>query len=51
MPANWSDFGGLEKIAYNFVLEMQFGLLELTRNYFHLLIKILVVLAQASHGT
>ena len=47
MPGNWSDFGGLVRIAYNFDFKMQFGLYELSRNYFHVLVKI-VVLAQAS---
>ena len=35
------------RIAYNFDFKMQFGLYELSRNYFHVLVKI-VVLAQAS---
>ena len=47
MPGNWSDFGGLVRIAYNFDLKMRFGLPELSRNYFHVLVEI-VVLAQAS---
>ena len=50
MPGNWSDFGGLVRIAYNFDFKMQFGLPELSRNYFHVLVKI-IVLAQASSGT
>ena len=50
MPGNWSDLGGLVGIAYNFDFKMQFGLSELSRNYFHVLVKI-VLLAQASSGT
>ena len=50
MPGNWSDFGGLARIAYNFDFKMQFGLPELSRNYFHAPVKI-VFLAHSSHGT
>ena len=39
MSGNWSNFGDEEKIAYNLDFEMQFGLLELSRNYFHVLAK------------
>ena len=39
MSGNWSNFGDEGKIAYNFDFEMQFGLLELLRNYYHVLVK------------
>ena len=39
MSGNWSNLGDEGKIAYNFDFEMQFGLLELLRNYFHVLVK------------
>ena len=50
MPGNWSDLGGLMKVAYNFDFKMQFGLHELSRNSFHALVKI-VLLPHISHGT
>ena len=50
MPGNWSDFGGLMKVAYNFYFQMQFGLPELLKNYFHALMKIASLL-HTSHGT
>ena len=48
MPGNWSDFGGLMKVAYNFYFKMQFGLPELLRNYFHALMKIAILLHTVS---